>query len=65
MEKEAISGDKEFRALYAKKVSNSKKKLSVGDVIKMRDSEGFWVDVGKHKMSADVEYEGSVWVIDK
>lgn len=61
MEEEAISGDKEIRALYAKKVSNSKKKLSVGDVIKMRDSEGYWVYVGKHKMSADVEYEGSVW----
>ena len=64
MEEEAISGDKEIRALYAKKVSNSKKKLSVGDVIKMRDSEGYWVYVGKHKMSADVEYEGSVWEND-
>lgn len=64
MEEEAISGDKEIRALYAKKVSNSKKKLSVGDVIKMRDSEGHWVYVGKHKMSADFEYEGSVWESD-
>lgn len=61
MEGGAISGDKEIRALYAKKVSNSKKKLSVGDVIKMRDSEGYWVYVGKHKLSVDVEYEGSVW----
>lgn len=61
MEEGAISGDKEIRVLYAKKVSNSKKKLSIGDVIKMRDSEGYWVYVGKHKMSADVEYEGSVW----
>lgn len=61
MEEEAVSGDKEIRARYAKKVSNSKKKLSVGDVIKMRDSEGYWVYVGKHKLSVDVEYEGSVW----
>lgn len=50
MDASAQEADKESRKFVADKKVNAKKKMSVGQVVKMRDYDGYWVYLGKHKV---------------
>lgn len=56
LEEEAIAADKEARKFVAEKKKNASKKFVVGQVVKMRDEEGYWVYLGKHTVGAHFEH---------
>lgn len=60
MEIEALALDKESRKFIADKKKNASKKFVKGQVVKMRDTDGYWVYVGKHKIGAygSIRHEG-------
>lgn len=56
LEEEAITADKEARKFVAEKKKNASKKFVVGQVVKMRDADGYWVYMGKKIVNAHLEH---------
>lgn len=63
LEEESVSADKASRQFVADKKKNASKKFKEGQVVKMRDSDGYWVYLGKHKLSASYQGKHEVFNI--